>query len=187
LAEPREEEDYEEESITGYTTICLTCGELFTSSISLATQCRSCYLNELSSNETAQEKEQPAFEPRTRGGYEYVIYKIYSEESGVLPYLIHGAVKNDEGKWKYSSWRLDGGFSDLKSVDATDLIPLKKRRFKTADELVANQYGVTEFHCYGRITVRHDMMVYTRNRSDTPEGNYSKEWLDVFTTTEEEI
>ena len=71
-------------------------------------------------------------------------------------------------------------------LGGVDLIPLKKIRFKTADELVAEKYGSLEFLVNGRVTVRHFGYVHTRSTSDTPEGNYSKEWLDVFTCAEEE-
>ena len=201
LAEPRKEEEYEIETQQNVKleqekelekpkkVICIVTEEcLKTHDESVRRANDSTWIKEsLNSSEikeilNQEEPVTPKFEPKTRGGHEYVIYKIYSEEEGQRPFLIHGATKNKEGKWQYASWRLNGLFCN--STDERDLIPLKKRRFKTAEELVANRYGVIEFYCYGCITVRHDMMVYTRNRSDTPEGNYSKEWLDVFTVEE---
>jgi hypothetical protein len=56
-----------------------------------------------------------------------------------------------------------------------------KRRFKTAEELVANQYGIVSFNAYGVVEVMQSGATLRRTQSDTPEGNYSKEWLDVFT------
>jgi hypothetical protein len=195
LAEPREEEDYEEKSIAGYITKCLTCGELFTSSISLATQCRSCYDKKLDSNETMQKAVQgkemtdtpiPQFELKTRGGYEYVIYKTYKEEEADGRYCVHGAVKNPIGDWQMVSWGLNGRENRTDLLNDYDLLPLKpkKRRFKTAEELVANRYGILDFRGNGQITVIHGGKDYTRMLSDVPEGNYSKDWLDVFTVEE---
>ena len=130
-----------------------------------------------------QEKEKPMFEPKTRGGYEYVIYKVYEPGETNGSYLIHGAVRDHAG-WTVVTWAINGMFA-FRAGDGYDLIPLKKRRFKTAEELVANQYSSTEFRCDGRITVRNMGYMYDRFQSDVPEGNYSEEWLNVFTTEEE--
>jgi hypothetical protein len=139
LAEPREEEDYEEEKLM--------------------------------------------FESKTRGGYEYVIYKVYQPDEGVGPFLIHGAI-NEGGGWEAASWSLKGHITGTSKADPFDLIPLKKRRFKTAEELVANQYGIVSFNAYGVVEVVQSGAILRRTKSDTPEGNYSKEWLIVFTTEE---
>ena len=71
-------------------------------------------------------------------------------------------------------------------LGGVDLIPLKKRRFKTAEELVANRYGIVSFNAYGVVEVTQSGATLRRTKSDTPEGNYSKEWLDVFTCAKEE-
>jgi hypothetical protein len=163
LAEPREEETY------------FGSGEIHLGDYEMETK---------QNAKCEQEKELPRFEDKTRGGYEYVIYKIYSEEEGVLPYLVHGAVKNDEGKWKNASWRLDGEFSGS-YPDPRSLIPLKKRRMKTLNEL-GKDY---DFHYVeGLITVYGDGMKYKAVYSSRPEYNFDEmdaAWKTIFTVEEE--
>jgi hypothetical protein len=175
-------------SITGFTTRCITCGELFTSSISLATQCRYCYDNNPDASHTmrqaAQEKEQaPAFEARTRDGYEYIIYKIYSEEEGESPYLIHGAIKTAAGKWRQASWMLYGSYTDV-FKDSHDLIPLKpkKRRMKTLNEL-AKDYSFDYRADDGHVTIPLDGYKVEAYIDILPVdlNRFSKEWLEIFT------
>ena len=72
-----------------------------------------------------------------------------------------------------------------KVVDKKDF-NTQKRRFKTAEELVANRYGIVSFNAYGVVEVVQSGATLRRTKSDTPEGNYSKDWLDVFTCAEEE-
>ena len=124
------------------------------------------------------------FQKLTRGGKPYRIYAINC--GGLWP--IHGAIEIYSDIWKSASWGTDGmlnGGGQLPNKD--DLIPEKKRRFKTADELIASNYSDISFSCYGVVNVRHMGYYLTKTRSDTPEGNYPEKWLDVFTCFEEDI
>jgi hypothetical protein len=161
LAEPREEETY------------FGSGEIHLGDYEMETK---------QNTKCEQDKELPRFKSKTRGGYEYVIYKIYSEEDSADEYVIHGAVRYSHG-WKFISWTDTGKVFDGVERDG-DLLPLKKRRFKTAEELVANQYGIVSFNAYGVVEVVQSGSIFRRTKSDTPEGNYSKEWLNVFTIEE---
>jgi hypothetical protein len=117
------------------------------------------------------------FEPKTRGGFEYEIYRVRTDGNR---YPIHGAVKDASGEWSAFCWDTLGR-AVIGEVDNYDLIPLKQRRFKTAEELVASGYSSVEFQISGTIYVWQGGHSSIRKTSDTPEGNYSKEWLDVFT------
>lgn len=130
--------------------------------------------------------EPPMFEPKTRGGHEYVIYKIFPPDEARGKYAVHGAVKHADGAWIIESWHMNGSCWD-EGEDNCDLLPRKpkKRRFKTAEELVENKYGLISFTCNGDIIVNHCGGLFQRSISDTPEGNYTEEWLGVFTVEEE--
>ncbi len=119
------------------------------------------------------------FQKLTRGGMEY---RIYAENCGGL-YPIHGALKTGLQTWNPVTWTKDGEVTTKHTCDG-DLLPEKKRRFKTNEELIASEYSDISFNCYGVIDVRHMGLMLTRTRSDTSEGSYSEKWLEVFTVEE---
>ena len=128
---------------------------------------------------------QPMFQPRTRGNHEYVIYKIYSEEDSSNEFVIHGAIDYGNG-WEAHTWTLAG--RNTRTIqNELDLLPLKPRkcRFKTAEELVAARpYAITIMY-NGYVEVKDSGVAYVRTASDTLEGNYTEEWLQIFTVEEE--
>lgn len=120
------------------------------------------------------------FQKLTRGGHEY---RIYAEDGGGS-HPIHGAI-NVGGWGTVMIWKKDGLANSFDADGRYDLLPEKKRRFKTNEELIACQYSDISFSCYGVVDVRHEAHYYTKTKSDTPEGSDSEKWIEVFTVEED--
>lgn len=61
---------------------------------------------------------------RTRDGREARIYCV----DGAAPYPVHGAIKNGDGEWCGSAWRLNGDYKlNSPTFDENDLIEVKPR------------------------------------------------------------
>jgi hypothetical protein len=123
------------------------------------------------------------FQKFTRGGHEY---RIYASGEDTENKFIHGATRSSpSGKWTSTVWLSDGRLNNCIEY-ALDLLPEKKRRFKTAQELVDCNYDVLEFdNRWGTIEVECSGIRYTRGKADTLEDYHSEDWLSVFTTMEE--
>lgn len=61
---------------------------------------------------------------RTRDGREVRIYAT----DGADPYPVHGAIKNSDGEWCGSAWRVNGDYKlNAPTFDDNDLIEVKPR------------------------------------------------------------
>ena len=61
---------------------------------------------------------------RTRDGREVRIYAT----DGADPYPVHGAIKNSDGEWCGSAWRVNGDYKlNAPTFDDDDLIEVKPR------------------------------------------------------------
>lgn len=124
------------------------------------------------------------FQKLTRGGFEY---RIYAEDCGGS-HPIHGAVGHD-GDWQITTWKANGSvYKD--NFNDCDLIPEKKRRFKTNEELIASGYSEVSFCDRGVITVKEGFgsqaAVWMRflDLGDSVEEDAIRGWLRVFTVEE---
>ena len=63
---------------------------------------------------------------RTRDGREVRIYAT----DGSYPYVVHGAIKNENGEWQPSNWLNQGGATIVTS-NVNDLIEVKPRINRT--------------------------------------------------------
>lgn len=121
------------------------------------------------------------FGPLTRGGHAYEIYKIRTDGDDAP---IHGAIKAMNGEWFAHCWTIDGFSFYDKSPDNRDLVPAKKRRFKTNEELINGDYRRVLFTRVGTIMVDIGGKEYHRHPDQDVDSDIRQEWLDIFTVEE---
>jgi hypothetical protein len=132
------------------------------------------------------------WQPVTRGGREVRIYA----EDGALPFSIHGAIMTLDG-WKQCVWTAEGYWywraptlgQWEKHID--DLLPVIKRRWRTCAELVdlwqSGKIKGVEFCPSGNIYASTVAGNCHSKKAIDVWGGKSTEWLEIFTTTEQEV